>query len=204
MFNSFLKSLYMAKHHSCRGFTAHLMPDSMHIEPIICKDLASRNRFTNPIDKNLTATARQTPKTSVLQFAQYLLQRHSIKLAEEMNFGWAKCMNIDTGVVRFDGAEQIKIPTPGKVWVKSALHQYLVTTQFYCFFDLLKNYVCIKNVSFCIIDLSIKRTEVADRRADVRIIDIPVYIIGPERFGVHAFTDSISGFTNLVKPALTH
>ena len=88
--------------------------------------------------------------------------------------------------------------------MKPALHQDLIAAKFHSFFDFLKDDVCIQNVSLSIINLSVKRTEIADGCTDVGIIDIPVDVVSAVRLWMHTLTYGISSTAEFVEAAFSH
>jgi hypothetical protein len=80
--------------------------------------------------------------------------------------------------------------------MQSALHQYLIAAQFYGLSNFIQQFGSGKNISLVAFRRSIKGAEIADRSADVRVIDVPINIVRsvrlrmfPETYLVRSFAD---------------
>ncbi len=101
------------------------------------------------------------------------------------------------GEVTLDVAEQLFIPFELQMRVQSSLHQDLVTPQRDRLANLLEQNVAVENIGLGIVDLAVKRTKVADRRADVGVIDVPVDVEGAIGLGMKPPADLIGGLAQL-------
>ena len=75
--------------------------------------------------------------------------------------------------------------------VQAALHQDLVAAQGDGLADLLEKHVAVEHVGVGIVDFPVERAEVADRRADVGVIDVAVDVVGPVRLRMKPPADEI-------------
>ena len=64
--------------------------------------------------------------------------------------------------------------------MQPALHQDLVAAQRDGLADLLEQHVAVEDVGLGVVDLAIERAEVADRRADVGVVDVAVDVVGAD------------------------
>ncbi len=62
--------------------------------------------------------------------------------------------------------------------MKASLHQDLVPAELDGFSDLLEQLLAIKHVSLGALRRPVKRTKVANRSADVCVVDIPIDVVG--------------------------
>ena len=77
--------------------------------------------------------------------------------------------------------------------VQPSLHQDLVAPQRDRLADLLEQDVAVENVGLGVVDLAIKRAKVADRRADVGVIDVAVDVERAEGLGMEPPAHLIGG-----------
>ena len=67
MLDTFLERLDMPEHHGRGRPAPQLVPDSMHVEPVVSHHLAASDCRANPISQNLPAAPWQTAQTGALE-----------------------------------------------------------------------------------------------------------------------------------------
>ncbi len=155
--------------------------------------LPARDLFPHAIDENLATAARQAPQARVLEASQHLNYRQFELLVEKVDLWRTETMNVDRGKVRADVAQQFLVPLHRQIRMQTTLHQDLVAAEFHGLAHLLQQDVAIQNVSLGVADLSIKGAEIADRGADVRIIDVAVDVVGAIRLGMQSLANGVRG-----------
>ena len=68
--------------------------------------------------------------------------------------------------------------------MEPALHQDLVAAEFHGLANLVEQYVSIEHVGFRVVYLAVEGAEIADRRADVGVVDVAVNVVGAKRLWV--------------------
>ena len=86
--------------------------------------------------------------------------------------------------------------------MQAALHQDLVAAQRDRLADLLEQHVAIQHISLGVVDLAIERAEIADRRADVGVVDVAVDVdrCGTARDGAAGTRDRQPGPARATRP----
>ena len=85
--------------------------------------------------------------------------------------------------------------------MQPALHQDLVAAQRDRLADLLEQHVAVEDVGLGVVDLAVERAEVADRRADVGVVDVAVDVVGAIRLGMEPPADRVGGPAQLQQRA---
>jgi hypothetical protein len=116
-----------------------------------------------------------------------------IDLGEMMNFGRTESVNVEIGIMTFDIGQHVFIPTEFKFWMQSALQQNLVSAEVYGLFDFLQQICTVQHVAFFVFGAAVKRAEIADGRADVGVVDVPVNVVSAVIFRVQAFGYRVGG-----------
>ena len=124
------------------------------------------------------------PEPGRLEPLEHLPQRQLGDLGEVMNLRRAEPVNVDAGEVRLDVLEQLLIPLELQMRVQAPLHEDLVAPQRDRLANLVEQDVAIQDVSLGVVDFAVKRAKVADRRANVGVVDIAVDVVSPERLGM--------------------
>ena len=109
----------------------------------------------------------------------------------------AEAVDIDLGKVGLDVVEQLLVPLELEVGMQPALHQDLVAAQRNRLADLLEQHVAVEHVGVGVIDLAVEGAEVADGRADIRVVDVAVNVVGSIGLGVQPLTDRLGGAAEL-------
>ena len=81
----------------------------------------------------------------------------------------------------------------GRCGMQAALHQDLVAAQRDGLADLLEQDVAVEDVGLGVVDLAVEGAEVADRGADVGVVDVPVDVVGAVRLGMEPLADGVGG-----------
>jgi hypothetical protein len=103
----------------------------------------------------------------------------------------AEAVNIDLRELGFQGAERVFVPLQREFRMQSALQQDLVPAECHRLFDLLVEGLKRQNVGLDMIDGTVERAEVAHRRADVRVVDVPIDVVGAVVLRMQAARDRI-------------
>src|ERR1700730_6566704 len=88
-------------------------------------------------------------------------------------------MQIDLRVARFQISEQFLVPFEPEARMQSTLHENLIAAQGDRLFDLLIKHFPRENVRVGVRALAIEGAEVANRGADVRVVDVAVDVVSP-------------------------
>ena len=102
-------------------------------------------------------------------------------------------MDIDVGEVVLDVVEQFLVPLQLEVGMQPALHQDLVAAERDRLPDLLQQHLSVQDVRLGVVELAVKRAEIADRRANIRIVDIAVDIVGAIGLGMKPLAHGVGG-----------
>jgi len=77
--------------------------------------------------------------------------------------------------------------------VQAALHQDLIATKLGGFADFLQELAAIEDIAFGVFGRAIEGAEVADRRADVRVVDVAVDVVRAIRLRVQPARSCVGG-----------
>ena len=105
-------------------------------------------------------------------------------------------MDIDLRELRLQGPERVFVPLQRQLRMQAALQQDLIPAESHRLFDLLVEGLQRKNISFDVIDRPVERTEVAHRRADVRVVDVSIDVVGAVVLRMQAARDGICSGTD--------
>jgi hypothetical protein len=100
-------------------------------------------------------------------------------------------VDIDVGESGFDIPEELFVPLEFEVGVQSTLHEDLISAEFDGFLDLLEQFLSIQHVAFVTFRGSVKSAKVANRSANVGVVDIPIDVVGSVVLGVQAVGDCL-------------
>src|SRR6516225_12196168 len=93
----------------------------------------------------------------------------------------AERMQIHSGKSRLQVAEQVLVPLESKTGVETALHQDLIAAERDRLLDLLIEDFARQDVRVGRARLAVESAEIANRRADVCVVDIAVDVISAVR-----------------------
>ena len=93
-------------------------------------------------------------------------------------------MDIHLWKAGLDVVEQFFVPLKRERRVEPALHEDLIATDGNHLLDLCKQRLPVEHVALGMLRTAIERAEVADRRADVRVVDVAVDVVRAIRLGV--------------------
>ena len=147
----------------------------------------------NAIDQDLGPAAGQAAQPRRLEPLEHLSQRQLRHLREMVDLRRTEPVHVDPREVALDVVEQLFIPLELQMRMQPALHQDLVAAQRDRLADLLEQDVAVEHIRLGVVDLAVKRAEVADGRADVGVIDVPVDVERAERLGMEPPADLIGG-----------
>ncbi len=97
------------------------------------------------------------------------------------------------GKVGLDLGEEVLVPLHAQVRVESSLHQDLITPKGHGLANLLEQHGTIEHIGVGVVHLAVEGAEVANRRTDVRIIDIPIDVVRSVGFGMESLADGVGG-----------
>src|SRR5687767_12062056 len=101
-----------------------------------------------------------------------------------MNLRRAEAVNVDLWEGALDVVEKLFVPLQLIFRMQPALHQDLIAPEVDGFPDLLQELHTVEHIAFGMLWWPIKRTKVANGRADIRVVDIPVDVVGAVRLGM--------------------
>ncbi len=105
-------------------------------------------------------------------------------------------MDVDLGKSLLQVAEQFFVPLQWQRRMEPTLHQDLVAAKGDGFFNLCVELVSLEHIAFCVLGGAIERAEVADRRADVGVVDVAVDVVRPPRLRVQPPRDRVGGMAD--------
>ena len=108
-----------------------------------------------------------------------------------MDLRRAEAVDVDLRKVALDVAQQLFVPLELEFRVQSALHQDLVAAQVDRLLDFLQQHVALEHIAFRVFGLAKERAEIAHGRADVRVVDVAVDVVGAVRLGMQPARDRI-------------
>ena len=88
-------------------------------------------------------------------------------------------------------------------WGEAPLKQDLVAAQGHGLADFLEQDVAVEHIGFGVVDRAIEGAEIADRRADVGVVDVAVDVVGAVRLGMQPLADGICGAAKVEQAGLT-
>jgi hypothetical protein len=181
----------VAKHHRAGALAAEFVPGGVHLQPAVGEDFAARDLLADAIDENLAAAAGEAAEPGVLQSLEHRLERQLRELVEVPEFGGAEAVDVDLRELPLHAAEQVFVPLERQLRVQAALNENLVAAEVDGFLNLLMQNFLGEDVRLAVADGSVERTEVADGRADVGVVDVPVDVVGAVTLGVQPARDGI-------------
>ena len=184
--DTFCEGFGVSEHHRCRADATHFMPDSHDIEPIVGHHFAAGDCRADSVDEDFGSSPWNASESSLLEPCEYRFDREFVDFGKVVQFRGAKAVDIDVGESGFDIPEELLVPLEFEVGVQSTLHEDLVAAEIDGFLDLLEQFLSIQHVAFVAFRGSVKRAEVANRGADVGVVDIPIDIVGSVVLGVQA------------------
>lgn len=95
VFDPFLECFNMAEHHRAGALAAEFMPLPVDFEPAIREDFSACDLFTNAVNENFPAPARQTPQTGIHQTLQNGLERQFADLVKVPEFRRAESVDVN-------------------------------------------------------------------------------------------------------------
>ena len=193
--------LDVAEHHRAGALAAELVPDAAHFEPLVGERLALRQFLADAIDEDLAAAAGQAAEAGVLQAPQHLSSGSLLILWKCQISGGLKACRFTFGIAGLQVAEQFLVPFELERRVHAALHQDLVAAEGDRLLDLLVELLARQDVGVGVARLAVERAEVADRGADVGVVDVAVDVVGAVRLGVQPHRDRVGGPAELVQVA---
>ena len=169
----------MAIKHGASASAAHPVPGAMDLEPFGGRFLASADFVANNRIENFRATARDRPKPSFFQKFQRIANRHfKDALGQVPNLNCGESFDVEAGIERAQLPDQIEIPILFQGWVQAANHVDLRDTELERLADYFDNFIDRVFESVSVALFSRKRTELAGKDADIRVIDIAIMDVG--------------------------
>ena len=194
MLDPLLQGLDVAEHHRGRRDRrpARARPDGRRASrrsgpcPLVIALRTRSTRISPPPPGRLPSPASlscaRTSFSGILNF-----------LREEVDLRRAEAVDVDPREVGLDVAEQVHVPVERQVGVQAALHQDLVAAELDRLADLLEQDVAVEDVGLGVADLAVEGAEVADRGADVGVVDVAVDVVRAVRLGVEPLADRVGG-----------
>ena len=105
-------------------------------------------------------------------------------------------MDVDGRKLPLDVAKQLLIPLERECGVQASLHEDLIAADGHHLLDLPKNHVAVEHVAFGMLRAAVKRAEVADRRADVCVVDVAVDVVGAIRLRMETPSDGVGSLAD--------
>ena len=126
-----------------------------------------------------------------------------IDFGEMIDFWRTETVDIDHWIMPFDFGQHFLVPIEFEFWMQSALQQDLVAAKSHCFGNLFQQLRAVENVTLLMFGAAVKSAKIADRRADVGVIDVAVDVVGTKRLGMQSDRHLIGGSTERRKIVAT-
>ena len=169
--------LDVPEHHRCRAATAKLVPDAVDVQPVVRQDLPARDRLADAIHQDLRAAARKTSQARRLQPRQHFPQGQLGHLGEMIDLRRAESVDVDLREPLLDISQQLLVPRELKVGMQPALQQNLIAAQGDGFLDLRVEGRTVQHIALGRLRAAVERAEIADRCADVGVVDVAVDVV---------------------------
>src|SRR3990172_8371371 len=98
----------------------------MYFKPRLCPYLLIKQKFPNPLRKDLCTSARHRPQSCILQLNKDLFDRKSELFMEEVDFHGRERFNVSVGCVGADPPQHVEIILPFPVGMESTCDMHLV------------------------------------------------------------------------------
>ena len=144
------------------------------------------------------------PRPAAFNRPQHLVERQLVDLVEVPQLRRAEGVQIHLGEPLLAGPEHFLVPFEFQVRVHPALQQDLIAAEGDGLLDLAEQFVVRHHVSVGVGGLAVEGAEVAHGGADVRIVDVPVDVVGPVRFRVQPHRDRVGGPAETVQVPTAH
>src|SRR5262249_41979417 len=161
-------------HHGAGGTAAELVPDAVDVEPFVGEALVDGHRLADAIDEDFAAAAGEAAHAGFLEPAQHLAEWQLVDLVEVPQLRRTESVEVHSGKVLLQIAEQLFVPFELEARMQAALHQDLVAAQVHGFLNLLVEYLARQHVGVGVGALAIEGAEVTDGGANVRVVDVAV------------------------------
>ena len=188
--------LNVAVHHRGGAPAAELMPLTVNFEPVVSHHLAPGDRPPHPIDEDLATTPRQRAQAGPGEPLEHLGQGSLRNLGEVVDLRRREAVDVDLGKVPLDVLEQFLVPLEGKRRMQPALHQDLVAAKGQRLPAFVEQDLTVEHVALGVLRGPIEGAEVTDGRADVRVIDVAVDVVGAKRLGMEPAGHGVGSATN--------
>src|SRR5688500_7112360 len=99
----------MAVQHRAIGADAERMCTTMHIEPLLGRELALRDRGAHALREHLCAAAGHRLEAGIAQPNKYILNRCLLDAGEVRNLDCGERLDLDTRVTLLETADQILV-----------------------------------------------------------------------------------------------
>ena len=101
------------------------------------------------------------------------------------NFRRAEAVDIHLRETTFDVAEHFLVPIELEIWVQPALQQNLFAANVDGLLNFFEQHFSLQHITLRRLGRAIESAEVAHRRADVRVVDVPIDVVGAVGLGMH-------------------
>ena len=186
MFDTFDVSLDVAEHHRACRTTAELMPDPIDFEPLFRQRLVLGERFSNAVHQDFASTAGQAAKAGLFKPRKRFAQGQFVEFREVPDLRRAKCMQIDGGETGVQVAQQFFVPFEFQRRMHAALHEDLIAAQRDRLFNFFVQFFTRQDVRVRIVALSIEGAEIADRCANIGVVNVAIDVVRTEWFRMQA------------------
>ena len=100
-----------------------------------------------------------------------------------------------------DVAQQFLVPFQLVFRVQAPLHQDLVAADLDGLADFVQQHVAVQHPALVALRAAVERAKVTDRRADVRVVNVPVDVVRPITLRVRPPGDRVGGGTDVRQPS---
>jgi hypothetical protein len=190
--DALLERLDVAEHHRGRRPAAEAVPGPVDLQPVVGEDLAAGDRLADAVDEDLAAAAGRLPRpasfsrrSTVSAAGGTSWRRSGSRRAEPVTLTpgkWA-LMSRSSSSLPLAGAG----PGAGPPASGSGRRPARRSPRF------LQQDVALQDVGLGVADLAVEGAEVADRGADVGVVDVAVDVVGAVRLGVEPAADRVGG-----------
>ena len=149
--------------------------------------------LSHAIDEDFGPPARQTPQPGVLQPPEDGGRWQLRHLRQMDDFRRAEAVDVQPRESLLHVAEQVLAPREVEFRVKAALEENLIAAQGQRLFDLAEELFAPEDVALGVAGPAGEGAEAAAAGADVRVVDVPVDVVGAVGFWVKATAHRVGG-----------
>ena len=170
------------------------MPDAVDVEPVVGEHLAAGDLLADAVDQDLAAAAGQAAEARRPSGGSRTVCSGILELlVEEVDLGRAEAVDVHLGKCALMSRSRSSYHSNGRSGCRPPCIRIWSPPSVDGLADLLEQDVAVEDVSLGVADLAVEGAEVADGGADVRVVDVPVDVVGAVRLGMEPPADGVGG-----------